>query len=350
MPIITITDAPGTLSEEIAERLALKLGIPLLDREKENELFFRDIASPYDLKLLDESPKHYFRNAQNGINFRDNLVHALNQYADTHNAIDIGVVPSLFLAKHPNAIHIRVTAPEDLRKRRLMRVKGNSQEDVAEIIKASDREFKRYGKILFDEESQDEYLYHMTINTGKITVDAAVLMIAEAYRAHLAQEILYDSDAEEEKVMHREEESTLMKNASEIAFAKVLDMYHIRWVYEPKTFQLEYNPDGSIKTAFSPDFYLPTYDLYLELTVMNPKYSSAKRRKVRLIQKLYPDINIKLVEKKDFDHFIRSLNRASTVLLSAKDPVNQKKLKLAAQDEFILTENKHRNTEVEDYD
>ena len=319
MPVITITHLPGTLGEELAKRLSLKLGIPVYERVDMANLFLQDIATDYDLKLLDESPKNYQRNAKNGITFRDNILHGLNQLADKSNAIILGTVPALFLAQHPNTVHIHVTAPKDLRARRLAKTKKYNKEEIAQLMNSSDKNFKRYGKILFDEESKDPFLYHITINTGKVSVDAAVLMATELYNDSLAREYLYDSDSENRKIQHRQEESTLMKNPSEIAFAKVLDMYHIRWIYEPTTFELEQNSDGMVASAFSPDFYLPDYDIYLELTVMNPRYSTDKKRKIRRIKELYPDINIKLVQKKDFDHFIRSLNRASTVLLSHND-------------------------------
>lgn len=313
MPIITITHLPGTLGSEIARRLHLKLGIPLLRKSDTIELLLQNLADPYDIKLLDESPKHFLRNAQNGISFKDNIISGLERYADKKNAIIQGVVPGLFLHNHPNAIHINVTAPLAIRRERLLAAKRATTSDVDRTLEESDRQFRRYGSILFQETSTDPYLYHITVNTGKISVDAAVNIIAEAYKDRLAHEVLVDSVEDEKRVKVRQELSSMMKNESEIQFAKVLDMYHIRWTYEPKTFPLEWDEKGNITKAFSPDFYLYDYNLYLELTVMNPKYSNEKKQKIKQIQLMYPNIQVALVQKKDYQHLLRSLQKANAV-------------------------------------
>jgi hypothetical protein len=86
---------------------------------------------------------------------------------------------------------------------------------------------------------------------------------------------------------------------TEEAFARILDFYGIAWVYEPRTFPIEWDKDGNIIEAFSPDFYLPEQDLYVELTTLRPKLSGYKNRRLRRMNELYPDINIKLFKRKD---------------------------------------------------
>jgi hypothetical protein len=91
---------------------------------------------------------------------------------------------------------------------------------------------------------------------------------------------------------------------SEKEFARILDFYRIKWLYEPATFPLEWEDDGKVKKSFTPDFYLPTYDLYVELTTLNQKLVTKKNRKLKALKKLYPDTNIKLFYKKDFHSLI----------------------------------------------
>jgi hypothetical protein len=86
---------------------------------------------------------------------------------------------------------------------------------------------------------------------------------------------------------------------AEETFAKILDFYGIEWQYEPRTFDLEWDADGNVTTAFTPDFYLPQQDLYVELTTLRPKLSTHKNRKLRRIKELYPEINIKLYKRKE---------------------------------------------------
>ena len=85
----------------------------------------------------------------------------------------------------------------------------------------------------------------------------------------------------------------------EEAFARILDYYHIQWEYEPRTFDLEWDDSGNVTTAFSPDFYLPEQDLYVELTTLRPKLMRQKNAKLRRMAELYPEINIKMFRRQD---------------------------------------------------
>jgi hypoxanthine phosphoribosyltransferase len=87
---------------------------------------------------------------------------------------------------------------------------------------------------------------------------------------------------------------------SERQFAKLLDFYGVAWEYEPRTFVLEWDRQGRPVQAFSPDFYLPAYDLYIEITTLNQKLVSKKNRKVRRLTELYPDVRIKVLYQRDY--------------------------------------------------
>lgn len=91
---------------------------------------------------------------------------------------------------------------------------------------------------------------------------------------------------------------------SEAQFAKILDFYQIEWEYEPRTFELRWDKAGNVIEAFSPDFYLPEQDLYVELTTMQQKLITKKHRKLRLMAKHYPEINVKLLNRADFQQMI----------------------------------------------
>ena len=62
---------------------------------------------------------------------------------------------------------------------------------------------------------------------------------------------------------------------TEEAFAHILDYYGIAWDYEPRTFALHWDDEGNVTEAFSPDFYLPEQNLYVELTTLRPKRNRA---------------------------------------------------------------------------
>ena len=64
---------------------------------------------------------------------------------------------------------------------------------------------------------------------------------------------------------------------------------------------LERDDDGRVTEAFSPDFYLPDQDLYLEVTVMKQSLVTRKNRKLRKLRQLYPEVKIKLFYERDFE-------------------------------------------------
>ncbi len=92
---------------------------------------------------------------------------------------------------------------------------------------------------------------------------------------------------------------TSFAHPSEEDFAKVLDFYCIEWLYEPRSFPLRWKGD-KIAEMFTPDFYLPELDLYVELTTLKQNLLTEKNRKLRQLRQLYPEVKVRLLNKSDF--------------------------------------------------
>jgi hypoxanthine phosphoribosyltransferase len=97
---------------------------------------------------------------------------------------------------------------------------------------------------------------------------------------------------------------TVFNHPSEELFANLLDFYRIEWEYEPRSFPLQWDKDGKVIEAFTPDFYLPEFDLYLELTTMKQALVTKKNRKVKLLKAIYPHINIQVFYQKDLQDLV----------------------------------------------
>lgn len=95
-------------------------------------------------------------------------------------------------------------------------------------------------------------------------------------------------------------EDTRFAHASEAELARILDYYGVRWEYEPRTFPIMWSLDGKVVESFSPDFYLPDLNIYVELTTLKQSLVRRKNRKLRRLRELYPDIRVKLFYGKDF--------------------------------------------------
>lgn len=81
-----------------------------------------------------------------------------------------------------------------------------------------------------------------------------------------------------------------MRSTWEVAYAKYLDRKEIKWQYESETFEL------SKGSTYTPDFYLPETDTYVE--IKGRWYKDAKK-KFKLFQKKYYSINIILLTRKE---------------------------------------------------
>src|SRR5437764_2091269 len=90
-------------------------------------------------------------------------------------------------------------------------------------------------------------------------------------------------------------------NEAELECAKILDYYGVPWEYEPRTFVLEEDEEGRVLEAFTPDFYLPEQELYVEITVMKQSLVTRKNRKLRKLRERYPEVRIKLFYKRDIE-------------------------------------------------
>jgi hypoxanthine phosphoribosyltransferase len=124
---------------------------------------------------------------------------------------------------------------------------------------------------------------------------------------------------------YRGERPPLFNHPVELEFAKILDAYGLAWLYEPHTFPLRaQRPDGEVVDvgprdlvdgqrlppdwrlveAFSPDFYLPAQDLYLETTVMRQSLVTKKNQKARLTRERY-GVRVKILYRRDFERLAK---------------------------------------------
>ena len=96
---------------------------------------------------------------------------------------------------------------------------------------------------------------------------------------------------------------------SEAEIARLLDFYHVAWQYEPRSFPLEWDAEGRPTQSFTPDFYLPDYDLFLEVTTIKPGLTHRKNRKIRKLRERYPNVMIKLLALKDVEALLLKYGR-----------------------------------------
>ena len=77
------------------------------------------------------------------------------------------------------------------------------------------------------------------------------------------------------------------RSSYEVAYAKYLDKNNIKWLYEPKIFNL-----GNM--TYRPDFYLPKENIYIEIKGW---LTEKAKEKMNLFKVLYPSVNLKMLNK-----------------------------------------------------
>ncbi|NCC48355.1 MAG: cytidylate kinase-like family protein [Clostridia bacterium] len=304
MAILTISRQPGSLGDEVAEALSRRLNWDLINRDELIRRHLKSLIDPQDYHFLSESSKYFNYHSESlNMTYMQYLEQQLLKAAESQSMVLVGFGSQLIFADHPEAQHIRVIAPEPIRIDRIRGRFGVSEQDARQILVTADRRHRRFVSTVFSVDLTDASLYDLTLNTGHLSIDACVASIV-AIRQELETMQRLKSEQIQPDVKLNQNLVPDFKHPAEIEFARILDMYQIEWKYEPKTFPVEWDAEGNVTLAFSPDFYLPQFDTYLELTTMNQKYVTMKNRKARRLRELYPGIHVKIVYKKDFQSLI----------------------------------------------
>lgn len=298
----------GSLGDEIAEAIARRLGWELITRSRLIELFLAPVTKPHEQHMLTESAKFFLNTFQDGQTYLDFLKNTLHEYVSQHSAVLVGFGSQLIFADDRDAVHVRIIAPEHVRQARVRRQFQLNNDAASRILATADKKHKRFVLTCFGADLTDPDLYDLTLNTAGLSAEECVSSVLAALHEREVCRDLECKNAGTEAVINPVDRS--FKNPSEVEFAKILDMYQIEWKYEPKTFPIEWDAEGNVTLAFSPDFYLPQFDTYIELTTMNQKYVTTKNKKAKKLRELYPGTNIKIVYKKDFQSLIERFNLA----------------------------------------
>jgi len=167
---------------------------------------------------------------------------------------------------------------------------------------------KSKAKIELLERDQGLFVQMQTLENREAGVESKVIipaaLLPELKRAITEMEKVLSDKGELEDYdnarSYQQSRRVMFANDSELEFARILDFYQIRWEYEPTTFPIAWDEDGYVRESFTPDFYLPDYGLFIELTTMKQSLVTKKNRKVRLFKEHYPNIPIKLFYGKDY--------------------------------------------------
>jgi len=300
--IITVSREVESYGDEIAEKLSQKLKMELLGKEKFVSLL-RDISSQFPTDPPEDEKE------------RDRWIIEVGSFLPRRAAkkpfILVGRGGQKILENCPFAFHILVVASQVTRLRRTMEKYQQDEVTASRILAEQDQQRERFLRQTFGIDWRDPVYYHLVVNTDFYGVNEATDLILEAQDKVVTPP--QPKKVEEQPLFPREDlgQRITFSHPSEEEFARVLDFYGVRWLYEPRTFPLEWDEEGNLSEAFAPDFYLPDFDLFIELTTQKQKLTRKKNRKVRRLRELYPQVKIRVVYARDYEYILNHLKGES---------------------------------------
>jgi len=181
MPVITISRQMGSKGSEIARLLSDKLGCKCLDKTSLEKAFHRYGLPKENLERFDEKkPGFWDLFKTDKARYLHYMKGAILDFAGTGNGIILGRGGQILLKDLPGILHLRIIAPFELRKERIIEQYECDDSQAEQIIQHSDHERIGFHKFFFGEDWENQSLYHLVLNTGTFSVETVVLLIQTA--------------------------------------------------------------------------------------------------------------------------------------------------------------------------
>jgi cytidylate kinase len=186
MPIVAITREMGSLGKDVARELGAALGVPVVYHEVIDHLADRmRVRKSHVIRLLDGSAGLLERLTADktslSIFTADEI---MGIAAKGQGAVIRGWGATHLLRQVPHAVCVRVCAPFEVRKRRMMeRLDTDDQAQVADEIRANDEAHSAIMRRHFDLQWTDPEHYDLVLNTQRVSVEECVSEVLALVRS-----------------------------------------------------------------------------------------------------------------------------------------------------------------------
>jgi cytidylate kinase len=304
MAIVTVSGETGCRSEELARAAAQRLQFELVTEARLAGLVLEEFG---DAGVPDRA-------------WAPAVTSVLARVAvDHHLVVGVPGAESLF-PNLPGCLRVRVSARAAHRTGAIMIERRLDRAGAAVALREIESTERGLGKRRFGKSAPAVHDFDLIFNAESFEVEQMAALIAAAadtrglldfgllpaaaesqiqFQARLQLARFNIVPAGKATIKHRP-----FGHPSEEMFANLLDFYRIAWEYEPRSFPLQWDKEGKMVEAFTPDFYLPEYDLYVELTTMKQALVTRKNRKIKLLRAIYPHVNIQVLYQRDFQDLV----------------------------------------------
>jgi cytidylate kinase len=305
MAIVTVSGEPGCRTREVAQIAAQRLGFEPVSASRLAAWLEEEFGPPESL------PEKAWPAAAASILLRRATAAHLVLGADG---------TELLFRQFPALLRVWVIAPVNRRIGNTMLDDRLDRPAARLRLAEQERNMKARRKARFGRATPDPHAFDLILNAASLDSEHMAALVASAVEARGLVEQGFLAPAAEAQMqfqlrytLSREHIQPRGKaqltrapfsHPSEQVFANVLDFYRIPWEYEPRSFPIQWDKDGRVLESFTPDFYLPESDLYIELTTMKQSLVTKKNRKIKLLRDIYRDVNIQVFYHKDLQDLV----------------------------------------------
>jgi cytidylate kinase len=185
MPIVAITREMGSLGKDVAAALGAELGLPVIYHEVIDHLADRmRVRKSHVIRLLDGSAGLLERLTADETSLSIFTADEIYAIAAKGGAVIRGWGATHLLREVPHALSVRVCAPFELRKQRMMqRLNSDDDERIGEEIRINDEAHTAIMRRHFGLQWTDSEHYDIVLNTKRVSVAECVAEVLTLARA-----------------------------------------------------------------------------------------------------------------------------------------------------------------------
>jgi cytidylate kinase len=305
MALITVSGEPGCRHEEVARLTANRLSYRLITAAEIRGMIAEEFGA--ETALPDKA-------------YVPVVTSILARLATQHHVAVCAPGMEFLFKNYPGILRVHVVAPESRRLGTLMLDHRMERAAAKQLLRQLELEERKDRTRKFRRARAPLEAFDVVLNEAAVDSEPMSRIVEAAATAKGIHEQGVLSATAEAQIQFQVRlqlskygiappgnvtlKQTVFANQSEEIFANLLDFYRIAWQYEPKSFPIQWDKDGKVLEAFTPDFFLPEFDMFVELTTMKQSLVTKKNRKVKLLKSVYPHVNIQVFYQKDFQNLI----------------------------------------------
>jgi|WetSurMetagenome_2_1015567.scaffolds.fasta_scaffold00192_24 CMP/dCMP kinase len=181
MGIITVSRAYGAGGNFFARELARQLGYEHLDKDLIHKICVERHDNVCAFGMEDEKTASFLDKIadlmENRNFYKLSLMANIYDYALKNNVVFIGMGANVILAGTADVLNIQIVMPLSERIKAVASHLSISINNALEIVRKREDEKKEFLKYFFDRDINDSTMYHLVINSARISIEDSLEMV-----------------------------------------------------------------------------------------------------------------------------------------------------------------------------